>query len=83
MIKIFKETATYLHHVIQTVKDILPGLLGLDAHLHFMLSWGLKNENHFCLLLCGKTTPYRHCDSIQIKISNKGSSKLLYILTSL
>lgn len=26
-----------LHHVIQTVEYVLPGLLGLDAHLHFML----------------------------------------------
>lgn len=34
----------YLHHVIQTVEDVLPGLLGFDAHLHFMLCWGLENE---------------------------------------
>lgn len=31
------ENAAYLHHVIQAVEDVLPGLLGLDAHLHFML----------------------------------------------
>lgn len=31
------EDAAYLHHVIQAVKDVLPGLLGLDAHLHLML----------------------------------------------
>lgn len=40
--------AIYLHHVIQTVEDILPSLLGLDAHLHFMLCWSLENGNNFC-----------------------------------
>lgn len=45
----------YLHHVIQTVENILPGLLGLDAHLHFMLCWGLESGNHLCLSACPNT----------------------------
>lgn len=40
-----QETAYYLHHVIQTVEDVLPSLLGLNAHLHFMLCWCLENIN--------------------------------------
>lgn len=32
-----QDIAIYLHHVIKAVENILPGLLGLDAHLHFML----------------------------------------------
>ncbi len=45
---VMREIAIYLHHVIQTVEDVLPGLLGLDAHLHFMLCWGLeKRKNHY------------------------------------
>ena len=34
----------YLHHVIQTVKDVLPGFLRFDAHLHLMLCWSLVKK---------------------------------------
>lgn len=69
---LMREIAIYLHHVIQAVEYILPGLLGLDAHLHLMLCWGLECGNHFCLSLCAKTISYTGdtCDIIQIiKIS--------------
>lgn len=62
---VIPEIAIYLHHVIQAVEYILPCLLGLDSHLHFMLCWGLESGDPFCLSLCSKTVSYT-CDIIQI-----------------
>lgn len=37
----------HLHHVIQTVEDVLPRLLGLDARLRLVLRRRLKGRNRF------------------------------------
>lgn len=35
---------THLHHIVQAVENVLPGLFGLDSHLHLMLCWSLKRK---------------------------------------